>query len=53
MDREILFLAFVFTGVEADISLDMALCGHYQGKLCHQEIDLVDALPPTVSERHM
>ena len=46
-------MAFVFTGAEADISLEMALRGHYQGKLCHREIDLVEALPPPVSERRM
>lgn len=44
---------FVFAGVEAEISLEMALHGHYQGKLCHREVDLVEALPPPVSEKRM
>ena len=50
---EILLLAFVFAGAEVEVSLEMALRGHYLVKLCHQEIDLVEALPPHVSERHM
>lgn len=44
---------FVFVGAEAEISLEMALDGHYQGKLCHREIDLIEVLPPPVSEKHM
>ena len=44
-------MSFVFIGAEAKISLDMALRGHYQGKLYHQQIDLVEALPPPVSEK--
>ncbi|CAI9298178.1 unnamed protein product [Lactuca saligna] len=31
----------------------MALHGHYQGKLCHREIDLLEALPHPVSEKRM
>ena len=50
---EILLLVFFFGGAEAEISLEMALRGHYQGKLCHQEIDLVEGLPPPMSERRM
>ncbi|CAI9298593.1 unnamed protein product [Lactuca saligna] len=40
-------------GPEADISLEMALSGHYRGKLYHHEIDLVEDLPPPVSKRCM
>lgn len=50
---EILLFAFVFAGVEAEISLEMALHGHYHDKPCHWEIDLVKALLPFVSEKHM
>lgn len=53
MAREILFWVFSFTGVEAEISLDMALRGHYHGKLSHREINLVETLSPPISERHM
>ncbi|CAI9281465.1 unnamed protein product [Lactuca saligna] len=38
---------------EAEISLEMALCGHYQGKLYHREINHIEFLPPPVSERRM
>ena len=50
---EILLLAFVFASAEAEISLEMDLRGHNQGKLCHRKIDLVEALLPHVSERRM
>ena len=46
-------MAFVFTGAEAEISLEVVLRGHYQGKFCHQEIDLVEAIPPPVYEKNM
>ncbi|CAI9292829.1 unnamed protein product [Lactuca saligna] len=38
---------------EAEIYLVMTLRGHYRGKLCHREVDLVDTFPPPVSEKHM
>ena len=38
-------MTFIYVGAEAEISLEMALCDHFQGKLYHQEIDLVEALP--------
>ncbi|CAI9268436.1 unnamed protein product [Lactuca saligna] len=38
-------MVLVFAGIEANISLEMAPCDHYQGNLCHQEVDLVEALP--------
>lgn len=42
---------FVLACTEAGISLDMALLGHYWGKLRHREVDLVEALPPPISEK--
>lgn len=44
---------FVFSGAEAKISLETDLCGHYRGNLCHWEVDLVGALFPPVSEKHV
>ncbi|CAI9268915.1 unnamed protein product [Lactuca saligna] len=41
------------TSVEAEISLEMALHGHYRGKLCHREVDLVEGLPPPVSKKRV
>ncbi|CAI9279784.1 unnamed protein product [Lactuca saligna] len=35
------------------IFLEIAVCGHYRGKLCHREIELVEALPPPVFEKRM
>ncbi|CAI9281100.1 unnamed protein product [Lactuca saligna] len=29
----------------------MSLCGLYRGKICHQELYLVETLPPTVSKK--
>lgn len=46
-------MTFICTGAEAEISLEMDLRSHYQGRLYHREIDLVEVLPPPVSERHM
>ncbi|CAI9298352.1 unnamed protein product [Lactuca saligna] len=40
-------------GAEANISLEMALRGHYRSKLFHWEVDLVEPLPPSVSKKHM
>ncbi|CAI9296456.1 unnamed protein product [Lactuca saligna] len=40
-------------GAEAEISLEMALCVHYRGKLCHWEVDLLKTLLPPISEKHM
>lgn len=31
----------------------MALHGHYQDKICHREIDLIEVLPPPMSRRCM
>ncbi|CAI9297974.1 unnamed protein product [Lactuca saligna] len=47
------FLTFSLRGVEAEISLEMVLRGHYRGKLCHWEIDLLEALRPLVSKKRM
>lgn len=44
---------FVFVGAEAEISLEMAMRGHYRGKLCYWEVDLVETLPPPIFEIHM
>ncbi|CAI9291376.1 unnamed protein product [Lactuca saligna] len=41
------------TGAEVEISLEMGLRGHYRGKLCQWEVDLVEALPPPVSEKRI
>ncbi|CAI9272538.1 unnamed protein product [Lactuca saligna] len=38
---------------EDEISLEMTLHGYYQGNIFHHEIDLVEVLPPPVSERNM
>lgn len=53
MAYKFLCLAFVFIGAKAETSLEMALRGHYRGKLCHREIDIVEDLPPPVSEKCM
>ncbi|CAI9299232.1 unnamed protein product [Lactuca saligna] len=37
----------------AEISLEMAMCRHYRGKLCHREVELLETLPPPVSEKCM
>lgn len=44
---------FVFIDDEAEISLEMALRGHYRGKICHRDIDLVEDLPSPMSEKFM
>ncbi|CAI9298478.1 unnamed protein product [Lactuca saligna] len=38
---------------EVKISLEIAMRGHYQGKICHWDIDLIEVLPPPVSKRCM
>ncbi|CAI9287408.1 unnamed protein product [Lactuca saligna] len=38
---------------KAEISVEMALRGHYRGKLYHQDIDLVESRPPPVFEKRM
>ncbi|CAI9298674.1 unnamed protein product [Lactuca saligna] len=50
---ESLYSTFICTVAEAEIYLEMALRGHYPGRLYHREINLVEALPPHVSERRM
>ncbi|CAI9279939.1 unnamed protein product [Lactuca saligna] len=42
-----------FRSGEAKISFEMALSGHYQGKICYREIDFVEVLSHPVSERRI
>ncbi|CAI9297349.1 unnamed protein product [Lactuca saligna] len=46
-------LYVVRCSAKVEISLEMALRSHYRGRLYHGEIDLVEALPPHVSERRI
>ncbi|CAI9285396.1 unnamed protein product [Lactuca saligna] len=51
--RKMALMFVVRCGAEAEISLEMALHGHYNCKLCHHEIDLTETLTPRLSERRM
>ncbi|CAI9294432.1 unnamed protein product [Lactuca saligna] len=43
----------MFAVAEAKISLEMAMCSHYQGKLCHREVHLLETFPPPIFEKRM
>ena len=51
VSNESLYSILISAGAEAEISLDMALYGHYHGRLYHWEVDLMEALPPPISKR--
>ncbi|CAI9265868.1 unnamed protein product [Lactuca saligna] len=53
LSYESLYSTFICISAKAKISLEMALHGHYRGRLYHRDIDLVDALPTPMSERRM
>lgn len=50
---ESLYSIIICASVEVEISLEMALRGHYRGRLYHRDAELVEALPPPVSDRCM
>ncbi|CAI9276418.1 unnamed protein product [Lactuca saligna] len=53
LHRKMAQLLVVRCGAEAEISLEMAMCSYYRGKVCHREVDLLETIPPPVFEKHM